>query len=203
MVHDPQFLFIPSLSFFPSLPFFSFLSATSRNKDSPLRFEQLHLISYRLDFSSISHAFSQPPVFPPSGLFLIGFYFVFLWASTFLFSLLLHSFFVVLIFIVLPPPLSLLLPWFGGLALLLCLADCDHLTNIMSPHCSSPTVAAGSSPEILICSLFPTPFRGLRHSSGPQEFSCVCVCLCVFRACVYLKLVFNRLVKQSQDCVCV
>lgn len=38
MVHDPQFLFIPFL-FFPSLPFFSLLSATSRNKDSPLRFE--------------------------------------------------------------------------------------------------------------------------------------------------------------------
>lgn len=29
------------------------------------------------------------------------------------------------------------LVWCVGLALLLCLADCDHLTNVMSPHCSA------------------------------------------------------------------
>lgn len=32
-----------------------------------------------------------------------------------------------------------------GLALLLCLADCDHLTNVMSPHCSALPLPTSSS----------------------------------------------------------
>lgn len=180
MVHDPQFLFIPSLSFFP-LSLFSLFSVQHPGIKI-LRSDSSSSISSRIGWiSPLSLTLSLSCLY---FLRLVWFWLFFCVPLGFHFSFFSSSSFFFCCSYLYRSPLFLLLPWFGGLALLLCLADCDHLTNIMSPHCSSPTVAAGSSPEILICSLFPTPFRGLRHSSGPREFSCVCVCVCLGLVCI-------------------
>lgn len=179
MVHDPQFLFIPFL-FFP-LSLFSLFSVQHPGIKI-LRSDSSSSISSRIGWiSPLSLTLSLSCL---CFLRLVWFWLFFCVPLGFHLSFFSSSSFFFCCSYLYRSPLSLLLPWFGGLALLLCLADCDHLTNIMSPHCSSPTVAAGSSPETLICSLFPTPFRGLRHSSGPQEFSCVCVCVCLGLVCI-------------------
>lgn len=173
MVHDPQFLFIPFL-FFP-LSLFSLFSVQHPGIKI-LRSDSSSSISSRIGWiSPLSLTLSLSCLFPPSGLVLIVF-FVFPWASTFLFSLLLHYFFVALIFIVLPF-------LFFFLVLVVWPCCCALLTVITWLTLCLPTV-----PPLLLLlapALKPWSVPFFQHLSGVSDTrpdpksSAVCVFVCV------------------------
>lgn len=167
MVHGPQFSPSSSPSLSPSLPFS--LSSVQHPGLKILRSDSSSSISSRIGWTSLSLMRSLS-LSLSSYLFLLDSLFQISSFSSCYFSCYL-------------PSSSFLLLWFVGLALLLCLADCDHLTNVMSPptvllflspDLPPPAVATHTSSDILTC--FLNPFQGsLTLVRTPVSRLCVCL----------------------------